>query len=124
MFQRVVFGPVTHDENRQLSDLTGRERLVFAPLLLLIFWIGFFPQPFIDRMQPSLDAVLAVSKIRYDQGMRMAQAAPPQGPVRAVVQPPTHDAHGGGAAPDASAPPADASTPPAPGTDAGHGSHR
>ena len=33
MFQRVVFGPVTHEENRKLTDLSLRERLVFAPLL-------------------------------------------------------------------------------------------
>src|SRR6185436_10743532 len=34
MFQRVFFGPVTHAENEKLTDLTFRERLVFAPLIL------------------------------------------------------------------------------------------
>src|SRR5439155_665992 len=34
MFQRVMFGPVTHPENEKLLDLSLRERLVFAPLLL------------------------------------------------------------------------------------------
>ena len=58
MFQRVMFGPVTHPENEKLTDLTLRERLVFAPLLLLIFWMGVQPQPFIDRMQPALDHTL------------------------------------------------------------------
>ncbi len=66
MFQRVMFGPVTHAENANLSDLTFRERLVFAPLLLLIFWIGVFPQPFLDRMQPALDRTLAVAAERYE----------------------------------------------------------
>jgi NADH:ubiquinone oxidoreductase subunit 4 (subunit M) len=36
MYQRVAFGPVTHEENKTLIDLSLRERLVFAPLLLLI----------------------------------------------------------------------------------------
>ena len=58
MFQRVMFGPVTHAENEKLTDLTLRERLVFAPLLLLIFWMGVTPQPFLDRMQPALDRTL------------------------------------------------------------------
>ena len=40
MFQRVIFGPVTHAENEKLTDLTLRERLVFAPLLVLIFWMA------------------------------------------------------------------------------------
>jgi len=64
MFQRVMFGPVTHAENEQLSDLSMRERLVFAPLLALIFWMGFMPQPFLDRMQPSLDRMLELSRQR------------------------------------------------------------
>ena len=64
MFQRVMFGPVTHAENEKLSDLTLRERLVFAPLLILIFWLGVVPQPFIDRMQPALDRTLALAQQR------------------------------------------------------------
>ena len=57
MFQRVMFGP-RHEPRRErdgspISRL--RERLVFAPLLILIFWIGVMPQPFLDRVQPALD---------------------------------------------------------------------
>jgi formate hydrogenlyase subunit 3/multisubunit Na+/H+ antiporter MnhD subunit len=66
MFQRVMFGPVTHAENEKLSDLTFRERLVFAPILVLIFVLGFFPQPFIERMQPALDRTLALAADRYE----------------------------------------------------------
>ncbi len=58
MYQRVFFGPVTHDENRALADLSLRERLVFAPLLVLVFWMGVMPQPFLDRMQPALDRTI------------------------------------------------------------------
>ena len=64
MFQRVIFGPVTHEENRELKDLSLRERLVFAPLLILIFWMGVMPQPFLDRMQPALNRTLELSKER------------------------------------------------------------
>ncbi len=64
MYQRVVFGPVTHEENNRLGDLTLRERLVFAPLLVLIFWMGVAPQPFLDRMQPALDRTLELTKQR------------------------------------------------------------
>ncbi|HEY2955887.1 MAG TPA: NADH-quinone oxidoreductase subunit M [Candidatus Eisenbacteria bacterium] len=64
MFQRVMFGPVTHPENEKLPDLTLRERLVFAPLLVLIVWMGVAPQPFLDRMQPALDRALAIAEQR------------------------------------------------------------
>jgi len=78
MFQRVMFGPVTRPENEKLSDLTLRERLVFAPLLLLILWMGVMPQPFIDRAQPSLEAVLdlAASRRAVPAALQPASAPP------------------------------------------------
>ncbi len=74
MFQRVMFGPVTHPENEKLSDLTFRERLVFAPLVLLIFWLGVYPQPFLDRMQPALDRTLLMARERSEVATGMAGA--------------------------------------------------
>ena len=75
MFQRVVFGPVTHEENRNLKDLSLRERLVFAPLLIMIFWMGVMPQPFLDRMQPALNRTLELSKQRAAEAATMAGPA-------------------------------------------------
>jgi len=77
MFQRVMFGPVTHAENQKLSDLTLRERLVFAPIILLIFWIGFAPQPFLSRMQPALDHTLELANQRKERSLRMPEARAP-----------------------------------------------
>jgi NADH-quinone oxidoreductase subunit M len=77
MFQRVVFGPVTHEENRGLKDLSVRERLVFAPLILLIFWMGVMPQPFLDRMQPALDRTLALSQERAATAVALGSRALP-----------------------------------------------
>jgi NADH-quinone oxidoreductase subunit M len=76
MFQRVMFGPVTHAENEKLQDLTMRERLVFAPLLVLIVWMGVMPQPFIDRMQPALDRTLALAHQRLGPPAATAPAMP------------------------------------------------
>jgi NADH-quinone oxidoreductase subunit M len=59
MYQRVMFGPVVHEENRRLSDLSGREVAVLAPVLALCFAMGVHPAPFTSRMQPSLERVLA-----------------------------------------------------------------
>jgi NADH-quinone oxidoreductase subunit M len=72
MFQRVFFGPVTHAANEKLSDLSTRERLVFAPLILLIFWMGVYPQPILDRAQPTLDRTVALCKARMEASARMA----------------------------------------------------
>ncbi|HYM79883.1 MAG TPA: NADH-quinone oxidoreductase subunit M [Candidatus Limnocylindria bacterium] len=77
MFQRVMFGPVKHPENERLSDLSMRERLVFAPLLLLVFWLGVQPQPLLDRMQPALDRTLALVRERTAVSERMAETQEP-----------------------------------------------
>ena len=46
MFQRVFFGPVAHEENRYLKDLSGRELAYLLPIVALCFWIGLYPKPF------------------------------------------------------------------------------
>jgi NADH-quinone oxidoreductase subunit M len=66
-YQRMMFGPLTHHENKQLSDLKPREWLYLAPLVVLIFVMGLYPQPMLDRIQPSVDAFLARVEAHYDQ---------------------------------------------------------
>ena len=59
MFQRVMFGPVTREANRGLIDLTPREVVVLAPVLVLIVWIGIYPQPFLRTTEASVTRLLA-----------------------------------------------------------------
>ncbi|HTN70818.1 MAG TPA: NADH-quinone oxidoreductase subunit M [Methylomirabilota bacterium] len=58
MYRRVIFGPLTHPENQKLRDLNGREIFILVPILALIVLMGLYPQPFLDRMQPSVDRAL------------------------------------------------------------------
>jgi NADH-quinone oxidoreductase subunit M len=69
MYQRVIFGPVTHEENRTLADLSPREIAVFAPILALVFFMGIYPKPLLSRMEPSVAAIVAhVEKHRKSSG--------------------------------------------------------
>nr|MBN2276986.1 NADH-quinone oxidoreductase subunit M [candidate division Zixibacteria bacterium] len=58
MLQRVIFGKITHPENENLKDLSGRERLILIPLVILIFWIGIYPKPFLNRMEPAVKQIV------------------------------------------------------------------
>jgi NADH-quinone oxidoreductase subunit M len=58
MFQKLFLGPVTKEENRVLSDINWREILTLAPLIILIFWIGLYPNPFLNLMSASVDQLL------------------------------------------------------------------
>ncbi|MCP4683962.1 MAG: NADH-quinone oxidoreductase subunit M [bacterium] len=59
MYQRVVYGKVTNPKNQNLKDLSARERLVLIPLVVLIFWIGIYPSPFLNRIEPAAKQVLS-----------------------------------------------------------------
>jgi len=58
MYQRVVFGPVTREENRRLRDLSAREWVILAPVVMLIFWIGVYPVPFTSKTEASVQALI------------------------------------------------------------------
>ncbi|TET38816.1 MAG: NADH-quinone oxidoreductase subunit M [Planctomycetota bacterium] len=54
MFQRVMYGKVTNPKNENLKDLSLREFVVLAPIILFIFIMGIFPTPFLRRMEASV----------------------------------------------------------------------
>jgi NADH-quinone oxidoreductase subunit M len=58
MVQRVLFGPVTKSENAGLHDIGMREMALLAPLVLLVFWIGFFPDALLSVMHASVGHLL------------------------------------------------------------------
>jgi NADH-quinone oxidoreductase subunit M len=58
MFQRVMFGPIGNEKNRNLPDMNAREVAYMLPLLLFVFWIGLYPQTFLRKMEASVSAVV------------------------------------------------------------------
>jgi NADH-quinone oxidoreductase subunit M len=58
MYQRVMFGEVTREANVHLQDLNRREVAVLVPVVLVILWIGIYPQPFLKRMEASTKAII------------------------------------------------------------------
>ncbi len=59
MIERVFYGKVLFEKNNHLKDLSVREMAVFAPLVVMIFWMGLFPGNFIDQMEPTVTSWLA-----------------------------------------------------------------
>src|SRR2546428_234421 len=51
--QRVIFNPLAKRVNEKLPDLSLREIAVLVPLLACILWIGVYPKPILQRMEPS-----------------------------------------------------------------------
>ncbi|MFQ5695106.1 MAG: NuoM family protein [Terriglobia bacterium] len=58
LYQRVMFGEVTHAENKRLKDLNLRELATLIPLVLWCFWIGVHPTPYFNAMDTSIQAIV------------------------------------------------------------------
>ncbi len=63
MFQRVMFGELDNPKNQALLDLNAREIAIMIPLLVMIFVLGVYPNPFIEKMTPSIKKVIAHTRI-------------------------------------------------------------
>jgi NADH-quinone oxidoreductase subunit M len=73
LYQRVFFGAVTNEKNKELADLNAREAWQFAPLIFLIFWIGIYPKPLLSYINPQTEAV--VGQV-YPNYFKPAEEAP------------------------------------------------
>ena len=60
MLQRVVFGTKTSEVNAKLPDLNAREFALLLPLVALMFFMGVYPGPFLNRSRASIEAARAV----------------------------------------------------------------
>lgn len=72
MYQRVIFGELKNEENKKLTDLSPREVAIFVPLLALMLLMGLYPNPFLNRMEKSVEATLT----RVAQKTATAQVTP------------------------------------------------
>lgn len=68
-YQRVFHGPAV-GANAEISDLKWREGLLMAPFIAAIVFMGVYPKPVIDRIEPAVDAVIAhvdANVARFDE---------------------------------------------------------
>jgi NADH-quinone oxidoreductase subunit M len=58
MYQRVFYGEVTNEKNRSLPDCDLREKIILVAVVVVILFMGIYPQPFLRRMDKSVAQVL------------------------------------------------------------------
>ena len=74
MFQRVMFGQITKEENRGLKDITKRETVILCAIVFFVFFMGLYSQAFFRK----IDATAA----GYLQNMQTKiVSSNPAGPV-------------------------------------------
>ncbi len=73
LYRRVIFGTITRADLRDILDLSPREKAVFAPLLVLVLWMGIYPSSFLRPIRASVDHIVAQATAATDAaGLRRA----------------------------------------------------
>ncbi len=59
MYQRVIFGEITQEQNLGLHDLSPREWALLVPVLVFIVWIGVYPAAVTGKTEATVEALIA-----------------------------------------------------------------
>ena len=59
LYRRVMFGEITNPAFKLIKDLSWREFAVMVPLILLVIFFGFHPNPVLDVTATSVEALMA-----------------------------------------------------------------
>lgn len=54
LYRRVIFGKLTQDHLKAITDLKPREIGVFVPLILVMLWMGVYPSSFTQAIDPTV----------------------------------------------------------------------
>ena len=88
LYQRVMFGHVTHEANKTLPDLNLREYACLLPLVALAFWIGIYPKPLFAYIDKPVEQIVRQVNPGYFPAERATMpAAPATRPAADAAQP-------------------------------------
>jgi len=72
LYRRVIFGKLEKEDLKSILDLNPREIAVFAPLVVIVLWMGIYPTSFLGPMHASVEGL-----IRGYEASLAAAAVPP-----------------------------------------------
>ncbi len=58
LYRRIVFGELTRADLKDILDLNLREKVIFAPMIVVVLWMGIYPKAFLDVFAPSVQALV------------------------------------------------------------------
>src|SRR5262249_24451946 len=90
LYQRTMFGKIENPKTEKLPYLNLREFATFAPLIVLAVWIGIYPTPFLERLNTSVQHVIARVSPEYSNTKTAANCdstPPPATPAAVAANP-------------------------------------
>ncbi|MFS4438828.1 NADH-quinone oxidoreductase subunit M [Paracoccaceae bacterium GXU_MW_L88] len=77
LYRRVVFGDLMKESLKAITDMTPREKWLFAPLVAATLILGVFPSLVTDRIGPSVENLLASYDAAVGTSSEVAQTSAP-----------------------------------------------
>ncbi|PHQ83055.1 MAG: NADH-quinone oxidoreductase subunit M [Thalassobium sp.] len=76
LYRRVVMGDLIKESLRSITDMTRRERMIFAPLVVMTLLLGVYPSLVTDIIGPSVEALIGrvdTAQAAFEAASQMAQ---------------------------------------------------
>ena len=80
LYQRTMLGRIDNPRNLKLPDLSLREWLVFAPLMVWAVWIGVYPKPYFEILEKPVARIVERVRPGYFESHPAAADARPGHP--------------------------------------------
>ena len=71
LYRRVVMGDLIKESLRTISDMSRRERAIFAPLVVMTLLLGVYPALILDLIGPSVEALV----LNYEMALGTAETS-------------------------------------------------
>jgi len=71
LYRRVVLGDLIKESLKSITDMTARERAIFAPLVVMTLLLGVYPSLVTDITGPAVEALIS----NYDTALTEAHSA-------------------------------------------------
>ncbi|PSQ69987.1 MAG: Fe-S-binding domain-containing protein [Bacteroidetes bacterium QH_1_64_81] len=80
MMYRTFFGELTDEANAQMADMNAREFGLMVPLIVLMFVLGFYPNPFLQQTAPTTEFLLETVEEKRAAVQQQADEPPTKAP--------------------------------------------
>ena len=77
LYQRVMLGPIENEKNKDLKDLSKIEMVSVLPLILFMFWIGIYPNTFLNVTNQSVKKIILKFEEAKNYNLQMKSVEPP-----------------------------------------------
>jgi NADH-quinone oxidoreductase subunit M len=75
LYRRVVMGDLIKESLKTITDMSRRERAIFAPLVVATILFGVYPAPILDTIGPSVEALVSNYQVAVAEADLVTQVA-------------------------------------------------